>query len=67
MSRADPGVETLYIHPAAKIISFSTSAGSIRPSTSNGRAATIEEKPGTLPWNTRVERTLAVGMIRGIP
>ncbi|KAI1469217.1 inheritance of peroxisomes protein 1-domain-containing protein [Daldinia caldariorum] len=60
-SQSDELVETLYSHPSVKIISFtstqSNSFGS-RPSSSH------EDRPGTLPASSRLERTLAVGPFR---
>ncbi|OTB17720.1 hypothetical protein K445DRAFT_261676 [Daldinia sp. EC12] len=60
-SQSEELVETLYSHPSVKIISFtstqSNSFGS-RPSSSH------EDRPGTLPASSRLERTLAVGPFR---
>ncbi|KAI1803556.1 inheritance of peroxisomes protein 1-domain-containing protein [Daldinia bambusicola] len=60
-SQSEELVETLYSHPSVKIISFtstqSNSFGS-RPSSSH------EDRPGTLPASSRLERTLAIGPFR---
>lgn len=55
-SRAGAGlVETLYAHPSVKIVSFN--AGS-RPA---DKAPAADVEPGSLPWSSRLERTIAVG------
>lgn len=56
----DPQVEILYNLPSVRIIAFTTSTTSFRPGSSNG-SAIVEEKPGTLPWVSRSERTIAIG------
>lgn len=61
-SRPEDIVETLYNHPSVKIISFtSTQHSSLvpRPSSTEG------DRPGTLPASSRLERTIAVGTLRG--
>ncbi|KAF3059565.1 hypothetical protein GL218_04997 [Daldinia childiae] len=60
-SQSEELVETLYSHPSVKIISFTSTQGSSfgsRPSSSH------EDRPGTLPASSRLERTLAVGPFR---
>ncbi|KAI1371895.1 inheritance of peroxisomes protein 1-domain-containing protein [Hypoxylon crocopeplum] len=60
-SRSEELVETLYSHPSVKIISFtSTQRTSFGPRPSSGG----EERPGTLPASSRLERTIAVGPFR---
>lgn len=63
-------IEELYVHPSAKIVSFT--AGSKRPSSisrsSAGSqfgevAADDEDEPGTLAWSSQLERTIAIGML----
>ena len=49
-------VETLYVHPNAKIISFSTPYKDFGPEEDVSRA-----EAGTLPWSNRLERTIGVG------
>ncbi|OAA54826.1 hypothetical protein SPI_08697 [Niveomyces insectorum RCEF 264] len=68
-------VETLYSHPAAKIISFTAGArnfalDNIGSTASRSRSrrsltATTEEdiEPGTLPWSSQFDRTIAVGAL----
>lgn len=57
----DPQIETLYAHPYAKVLSFNAvDPLEARPVADNGSSPTDEE-PGTLPWSSRSERTIAVG------
>lgn len=60
-SQSDSAVETLFVHPSVKIVSFSSSRrqGSIGQSAST--TADAEEEAGTLSWKSPVERTIAVG------
>lgn len=60
---AADGIETLYIHPSARVVSFSTSQSSSRPSSSSGRASLGSDSSGAgiLPWASATERTLAAG------
>ena len=60
----DPQVEVLFNLPSVRIVAFTTSSTTIRPESRNGSSA-VEEKPGTLPWVSRFERTIAVGMYYG--
>lgn len=61
---AAEGIETLYTHPSAKVVSFST-AGSrhtSRPnSSSEGPGSIGQSDAGLLPWNNSSDRTLAAG------
>ncbi|KAI8957201.1 inheritance of peroxisomes protein 1-domain-containing protein [Daldinia sp. FL1419] len=60
-SQSEELVETLYSHPSVKIISFTSTQSNYfgsRPSSSH------EDRPGTLPASSRLERTLAVGPFR---
>jgi hypothetical protein len=54
-------IETLYNHPSARIISFTTAAKQPPRPSSSSEIPRVEEKPGTLPWASRAERTIAVG------
>ncbi|KAM0719103.1 hypothetical protein Q7P37_005008 [Cladosporium fusiforme] len=58
---AAEGIETLYVHPRASIIKFTT--GGSRPSSSSGspRARVGENTGGTLPWAYPTESTVAAG------
>jgi len=62
---AADGIETLYVHPSTKVVSFSTAQSSSRPnsSSSSGRYGFDPDADviGTLPWGTATERTLAAG------
>ena len=60
---AADGIETLYTHPTASVIKFSTSGPASRPSSSSGspRPRAGEESAGKLPWASPTERTLASG------
>lgn len=54
-------IETLYNHPSARVISFTTSSTpTSRPRSSNG-SPRVEQEPGASPWVSRSERTIAVG------
>lgn len=59
-SSTQGGVETLYNHPNAKIIAFTTTARAIPPLSD----ASAEEDQGTLSWSSQLERTIAVGRSR---
>ncbi|KAN0101923.1 Inheritance of peroxisomes protein 1 domain containing protein [Hyaloscypha variabilis] len=61
-SSPDPTIEILYTLPSARIVAFTTSL-TARPSSSSGSPG-LEDQPGTLPWVSRFERTLAVGPLR---
>ncbi|KAL1844078.1 hypothetical protein VTJ49DRAFT_4930 [Mycothermus thermophilus] len=52
-------VDTLYDHPNVKIVAFTAGA---RPFPIGPRAAEVE--PGSLPWSSPLERTIAVGPFR---
>lgn len=53
-------VETLYNHPSVKIVAFTAGP---RPVFSRGKgiAPPVEIEPGSLPWSSQLERTIAVG------
>lgn len=55
---AAEGIETLFVHPSAKVVSFTTSSASIA---SPSRIPANSGEQGTLPWTTPAERTLAAG------
>ncbi|KJX92857.1 hypothetical protein TI39_contig5817g00017 [Zymoseptoria brevis] len=67
-SRAQPtaeigsaeGIETLYVHPNAKIVKFSSGTGP-RPGSSSYGSPGAKHRGGTLPWATITEQTLAAG------
>jgi hypothetical protein len=54
---AADGIETLYVHPAAKVVKFAASAGR------SGSKNVGPDRPeaGILPWATSTERTIANG------
>ncbi|ERT02667.1 hypothetical protein HMPREF1624_00968 [Sporothrix schenckii ATCC 58251] len=68
-------VETLYSHPAAKILSFTAGARNLdnigsahsRSAARSRRSLTTtaedEIVPGTLPWRSQFDRTIAVGAL----
>ncbi|RDW73774.1 hypothetical protein BP5796_07216 [Coleophoma crateriformis] len=56
-------IETLYVLPFARIISFTTSDTVTSPGSRTSSPA-LEEQIGTLPYTSRFERTLAVGPLR---
>lgn len=60
------GAETLFAHPAGKIVSFTTFSTSTRRHSSfiPERTSLQDEPSGTLPWASATERTLAAGMIK---
>ncbi|OQO11657.1 hypothetical protein B0A48_03384 [Cryoendolithus antarcticus] len=58
---AAEGIETLYVHPRANIIKFTTSSSS-RPSSSSGSPRNPPPNTaGTAPWRSSSETTLAAG------
>ncbi|OQN99211.1 hypothetical protein B0A48_15060 [Cryoendolithus antarcticus] len=58
---AADGIETLYVHPRANIIKFTTSSSS-RPSSSPGSPQNPPPNTaGTAPWRSSSETTLAAG------
>ncbi|KAL1899136.1 hypothetical protein Sste5346_003058 [Sporothrix stenoceras] len=71
----DEAVETLYSHPAAKILSFTAGARNLdnigsahsRNAARSRRSLTMtaedEIAPGTLPWRSQFDRTIAVGAL----
>lgn len=56
-SVANGSLETLYNHPSVKIVAFTTAK-----SGSDRLGPAVEDKPGTLPSSSQLERTIAVGM-----
>ncbi|CAJ2508813.1 Uu.00g138390.m01.CDS01 [Anthostomella pinea] len=61
-SRSEDLVETLYSHPSVKIIAFSSSQ---RSSLSSWPPSSeTDDRPGSLPASSRLERTIAVGPFR---
>ena len=60
------GAETLFAHPAGKIISFTTSSDlSRRHSSIVQEGSNFQDDPsGTLPWASATERTLAAGTMK---
>ncbi|KAF2495540.1 hypothetical protein BU16DRAFT_510405 [Lophium mytilinum] len=68
-SDSDGGIETLFTHTFAKIVSFSTALDPSRPPTANGRRPSVSvqldgDAPGSIPWESVTERTLAAGPVR---
>ncbi|KAF2807735.1 uncharacterized protein BDZ99DRAFT_392342 [Mytilinidion resinicola] len=70
-SDSDAGIETLFTHTFAKIVSFSTALDPSRPPTANGRRPSVNvqldaDTPGlgSIPWESVTERTLAAGPVR---
>ncbi|KAB5533580.1 inheritance of peroxisomes protein 1-domain-containing protein [Coniochaeta sp. 2T2.1] len=59
----DGAVETLYSHPSVKVVSFSAGP---RPVFGHGKgiAPPPEIEPGSLPWSSQLERTIAAGQFR---
>ncbi|ROW01818.1 hypothetical protein VPNG_07794 [Cytospora leucostoma] len=55
-SVANGSLETLYNHPSVKIVAFTTAK-----SGSDRLGPAVEDKPGTLPSSSQLERTIAVG------
>lgn len=53
-------VETLYNHPSVKIVAFIAGP---RPVFNRGKgiASDAEIEPGSLPWSSQLERTIAAG------
>jgi Inheritance of peroxisomes protein 1 len=60
-SGSDSQIETLFNHPSARVISFTTSSQPTSRLGSSSGSSRVEEAPGTLPWVSRSERTIAVG------
>ncbi|KAI6898413.1 hypothetical protein KC334_g9752, partial [Hortaea werneckii] len=60
---AAEGIETLYVHPNANIIKFSTSGPASRPSSSMGSPRSVggDSTGGTIPWKNATERAMAAG------
>lgn len=56
-------VETLYNHPSVKVVAFNAGP---RPAFSHGKgvASPVEVEPGSLPWSSQLERTIAAGQFR---
>ena len=61
------GAETLYAHPAGKIISFSTNSSKLsrrHSSVSDTKSDFQDEQVGSLPWASITERTVAAGPLQ---
>ncbi|EJT75250.1 hypothetical protein GGTG_05187 [Gaeumannomyces tritici R3-111a-1] len=61
------GIETLYSHPSVKIIAFSAGPRTLFAVGASGRGLVTpvdDIEPGTLPWSSQLERTIAVGPFR---
>lgn len=63
-STPDPQIEVLYNLPSVRIVAFTTPNSIYRPGSSHGSPAVEEDTPGTLPWVSRYERTIAIGKLR---
>ena len=65
---ADPqGAETLYTHPAGKIVAFSVNPNKFtqrHSSVSDTRSDFQDEQAGSLPWASVTERTVAAGPLQ---
>lgn len=57
---AAEGIETLYVHPRANIVKFTTGSLS-RPGSAESPRARQQDSTGTLPWKVAGESTLAAG------
>jgi hypothetical protein len=66
-SNSDGVVETLYNHPFVKIISFTSGPRSFSLSAGLDGLSVPEPEPGTLEPFSRLERTIAVGMLSEKP
>ncbi|KAF2477904.1 uncharacterized protein BDR25DRAFT_330526 [Lindgomyces ingoldianus] len=63
-SNSADGIETLFTHSCTKIVSFIASSPRGQSSVS-GRLSDIgTDTPGSIPWRSYAERTLAVGVLR---
>lgn len=61
------GAETLFAHPAGKIVSFSSNASKLtrRHSSVSDTKSDFQDDPiGTLPWASTTERTIAAGPLQ---
>lgn len=58
---AAEGIETLYVHPRANIVKFTTGSLSRPSSAGSPRARQQQGDTGTLPWKVAGESTLAAG------
>ncbi len=61
------GAETLYAHPAGKIVAFSVNPNKItqrHSSVSDTRSDFQDEQAGSLPWASVTERTVAAGPLQ---
>lgn len=54
-------IDTLYSHPSVKIVSFTAGPRNVPASPGREAAPPAEPEPGTLPWSSQLERTIAVG------
>ncbi|TVY19191.1 hypothetical protein LARI1_G002338 [Lachnellula arida] len=61
----DPQIEVLYNLPSVRIVAFTTPNSIYRPSSSHGSPAVEEDAPGTFPWVSPYERTIAIGCVDG--
>lgn len=62
---AGGSVETLYDSPNVKIVSFTAASRALSVDPRASGAPDIE--PGSLPWSTQLERTIAVGTLPRTP
>jgi hypothetical protein len=58
----DPQIEILFTLPSARSSDFQTTGAISRRGSSSGDKELSDEESGTLPWVSRFERTIAVGM-----
>ncbi|KAF2102239.1 hypothetical protein NA57DRAFT_73671 [Rhizodiscina lignyota] len=61
----DKDLEILFAHVSGKIVSFTTSSSTSRPSSSSSRGTAADKDViGTLPWASPTERTVAAGPLQ---
>ncbi|KIV98615.1 uncharacterized protein PV09_09607 [Verruconis gallopava] len=63
---APDAVETLFVHPEAKVVSFNILGSSVTRTGTNADGGRLADRkdPGTLAWVSPSERTLAAGQLR---
>ena len=68
---ASAAIETLYVHPGAKVVSFSTAGSSLSNPALSARIRSHAggqegAETGSLPWQNATERTLAAGELDNV-
>ncbi|MCJ1323044.1 hypothetical protein MMC15_008395 [Xylographa vitiligo] len=57
-------IETLFVHPSSKIVTFSPTHNYVKPRSNSHARVNQEDGPiGVLPWASHAERTIAAGHI----